>query len=165
MHDQCHGHHAHHGDGLCHGHGRHYQHHLTTKLLAQTISKSKWHTLFTINRVSLHINIWFNLCINRKTKGNYYCTLPLWTSDSEDLDAPGTTTVSPHRHIHPTLRLTVLHMRYTSYLATVQHCGAAGSHHVTRDVKLYLIRMWGSVSKTRNKRKCLHLLSIKLKNT
>jgi hypothetical protein len=27
-------------------------------------------------------------------------------------------------------------MRYTSYLATVQHRGAAGSPHVARDVKL-----------------------------
>jgi hypothetical protein len=56
--------------------------------------------------------------------------------DLEDLVATGTTTVPPHRHIHLTLPLTVLHMRYTSYLATVQHCGAAGSPHVARDVKL-----------------------------
>jgi hypothetical protein len=43
-------------------------------------------------------------------------------------------------------------MRYTSYLATVQHHGAAGSPHVAHDVKLQLIRMWGSVSKTRKKK-------------
>jgi hypothetical protein len=54
----------------------------------------------------------------------------------EDLDAPGTTTVSPHRHIHLTLPLTILHMHYTSYLATVQYRGAAGSPLVARDVKL-----------------------------
>jgi hypothetical protein len=35
-----------------------------------------------------------------------------------------------------TLPLTVLHMRFTSYLATVQRHGAAGSPHVARDVKL-----------------------------
>jgi hypothetical protein len=54
-------------------------------------------------------------------------------------------------------------MPYTSYLDTTQHHGAAGSPHVARDVRLYLIRMWGSVSKTRKKRKCLHLLYIKIK--
>jgi hypothetical protein len=56
--------------------------------------------------------------------------------NSEDLDASGTTTVSPHHHIHLTLSLTVLHMRYTSYLATVPSHGAAGSPHVAREVKL-----------------------------
>jgi hypothetical protein len=49
------------------------------------------------------------------------------------------------------LPLTVLHMPYTSYLDTTQHHGAAGSPHVARDVRLYLIRLWGSVSKTRKK--------------
>jgi hypothetical protein len=43
-------------------------------------------------------------------------------------------------------------MRYTSYLATVQHHRAAGSPHVARDVKLQLISMWGSISKTRKKK-------------
>jgi hypothetical protein len=60
----------------------------------------------------------------------------LRTSDSEDPDAPGTTTVSPHRHIHLTLPLTVLHMRYTSYLAAVQPHRAAGSPQVAREVKV-----------------------------
>jgi hypothetical protein len=49
------------------------------------------------------------------------------------------------------LPLTVLHMPYTSYLDTAQHHEAAGSPHVARDVRLYLIRTWGSVSKTRKK--------------
>jgi hypothetical protein len=49
------------------------------------------------------------------------------------------------------LPLTVLHMPYTSYLDTSQHHGAVGSPHVARDVRLYLIRTWGSVSKTRKK--------------
>jgi hypothetical protein len=43
-------------------------------------------------------------------------------------------------------------MPYTSYLDTVQHHGAAGSPHVARDVRLYLIRTWGSVSKTIKKK-------------
>jgi hypothetical protein len=47
--------------------------------------------------------------------------------------------------------LTVPHVRYTSYLATVPPRRAAGSPHVAREVKLYLIRTWGSVSKTRKK--------------
>jgi hypothetical protein len=40
-------------------------------------------------------------------------------------------------------------MPYTTYLDTTQHHGAAGSPHIARDARLYLIRMWGSVSKTR----------------
>jgi hypothetical protein len=43
-------------------------------------------------------------------------------------------------------------MPYTSYLDTTQHHGIGGSPHVARDVRLYLIRMWGSVSKTRKKK-------------
>jgi hypothetical protein len=43
-------------------------------------------------------------------------------------------------------------MPYTSYLDTVQHHGAAGSPHVARDVRLYLIRTWGCVSKKRKKK-------------
>jgi hypothetical protein len=50
---------------------------------------------------------------------------------------------------HP---LTVPHMRYTSYLATVPPRGAAGSSHVVCEVKLWLIRTWGSVWKTRKKK-------------
>jgi hypothetical protein len=42
-------------------------------------------------------------------------------------------------------------MAYTSYLDTTQHHRAAGSPHIARDVRLYLIRTWGSVSKTRKK--------------
>jgi hypothetical protein len=42
-------------------------------------------------------------------------------------------------------------MHYTSYLDTTQHHRAAGNPHVARDVRLYLIRTWGSVSKTRKK--------------
>jgi hypothetical protein len=96
----------------------------------------------------LHIYIGFNICINRKQKRtitvhNLY--------EPEDLDAPGTTTGSPHRHIHLALPLTVLHMPYTSYLDTAQHHGIAGSLHVARDVRLYLIRTWGSVSKNKKK--------------
>jgi hypothetical protein len=71
--------------------------------------------------------------------------------EPEDLDALGTATVSPRRHIHMALPLTLLHMPYTSYLDTAQHHGIAGSPHVARDVRLYLIRTWGSVSKTRKK--------------
>jgi hypothetical protein len=73
----------------------------------------------------------------------------LRTNDSEDPDALGITTVSPHRHIHLTLPLTVLHKPYTSYLDTGQHHRAARSPHVARDVGLYLNRTWGFVSKTR----------------
>jgi hypothetical protein len=60
---------------------------------------------------------------------------------------------------------------YTSYLDTAQHHGVAGNPHIARDVRLYLIRTWGSVSKTRKKglciknkekRKYLHLLHIKI---
>jgi hypothetical protein len=69
------------------------------------------------------------------------------TIDSEDPDAPGTTTVPPHRHLHLTLPLTVLHMPYTSYLDKAQHHEAAGSPHAAHDVRLYLIRMWSSVWK------------------
>jgi hypothetical protein len=36
-------------------------------------------------------------------------------------------------------------------LVTAQHHGAAASPHVAHDVRLYLIRTWGSVSKTRKK--------------
>jgi hypothetical protein len=43
-------------------------------------------------------------------------------------------------------------MPYTSYLDTAQHHGAAGSPHVACDVRLYLIRTWGSVSKPRKKK-------------
>jgi hypothetical protein len=42
-------------------------------------------------------------------------------------------------------------MPYTSYLDTTQHHEAAGRPHVACDVRLYLIMMWGSVSKTRKK--------------
>jgi hypothetical protein len=55
-------------------------------------------------------------------------------------------------------------MPYTSYLDTVQHHGAAGGPHVACDVRPYLIRTWGSVSKKEKKRKWLHLLYIKIKN-
>jgi hypothetical protein len=54
-------------------------------------------------------------------------------------------------YIHPALPLTILHMSYTSYLDTAQHHEAAGSPHVAPDARLYLIRTWGSVSKTRKK--------------
>jgi hypothetical protein len=62
----------------------------------------------------------------------------MWGSISKirRLDAPGTTIVSPHRHIHLTNPLTVPHMRYTSYLATAPPRRAAGSPHVVREVKL-----------------------------
>jgi hypothetical protein len=53
--------------------------------------------------------------------------------------------------MHLALPLTVLHMPYTSYLDAAQHHRAAGSPHIARDVRLYLIRTWGSVSKTRKK--------------
>jgi hypothetical protein len=56
--------------------------------------------------------------------------------NTEDQDAPGATTVSPHHHIHLTLPLTVLRMCYTSYLATVPPRGTASSPHVAREVKL-----------------------------
>jgi hypothetical protein len=61
---------------------------------------------------------------------------PLEVHNSEDLDVPGTTTVSLHCHIHMIFPLIVLHMHYTSYLATVPPHGAAGSPHVAHEVKL-----------------------------
>jgi hypothetical protein len=64
--------------------------------------------------------------IYAKQKGIEFDTI-ITVHNLEDLGAPGTTTVSPHHHIHLTLPLIVLHMRYTSYLATVPPHGAAGS--------------------------------------
>jgi hypothetical protein len=87
----------------------------------------------------------------------------LRTNDSEDPDPPGTTTVSPHRHIHLALPLTILHIPYTSYLDTTQHHGAVGHPHIARDVRLYLIRTWCSVSKIRKKNKMLTFVVYKNK--
>jgi hypothetical protein len=61
------------------------------------------------------------------------------------------------------LPLRVQHMPYTSYLDAAQHHGAAGSPHVARDVRLYIIRTWCSVSKTRKKKKMLTFVVYKNK--
>jgi hypothetical protein len=53
-------------------------------------------------------------------------------------------------------------MPYTSYLDTVQHHGAAGSPHATRDV-IVPNWTWGSVSKTRKRKKMLTFIVYKSK--